>query len=57
MMNDKETIKELLPSLNEYMRMKSKLRLCLHLLLDSANIVTDVKSCILDRKLFKAYKK
>lgn len=56
-MNDKETIKELLPSLNEYMRMKSKLRLCLHLLLDSANIVTDVKSCILDRKLFKAYKK
>uniref|UniRef100_A0AAF5RWI3 Exocyst complex component Sec6 n=6 Tax=Wuchereria bancrofti TaxID=6293 RepID=A0AAF5RWI3_WUCBA len=56
MMNDKETIAELLPSLNEYMRMKSKLGLCLQLLLDSANIVTDVKSCILDGKLFKAYK-
>ncbi|KAK6104750.1 Exocyst complex component Sec6 family protein [Brugia pahangi] len=56
MMNDKETIAELLPSLNEYMRMKSKLGLCLQLLLDSANIVTDVKSCILDGKLLKAYK-
>ncbi|OZC07226.1 hypothetical protein X798_05751 [Onchocerca flexuosa] len=57
MMTDKETITELLPSLSEYMRMKSKLGLCLHLLLDSVSIVTEVKSCILDGKLFKAYKK
>ncbi|VBB34041.1 unnamed protein product [Acanthocheilonema viteae] len=56
MMNDKEMIAELLPSLNEFIRMKSKLGLCLHLLLDSANIITDVKSCICDGKLFKAYK-
>uniref|UniRef100_A0A915Q5K8 Exocyst complex component Sec6 n=1 Tax=Setaria digitata TaxID=48799 RepID=A0A915Q5K8_9BILA len=55
MMSNKETIAELLPSLNEYVRIKSKLSLCLHLLLDSANIVTDVKSDILDGKLFKAY--
>ncbi|VDK78779.1 unnamed protein product [Onchocerca ochengi] len=56
MMIDKETIAKLIPSLSEYMRIRSKLGLCLHLLLDSASIVTDVKSCILDGKLFKAYK-
>lgn len=57
MMNDKEMITDLLPSLNGYIRMKSKLGLCLHLLLDSASIVTDVKSCIYDGKLLNAYKK
>ncbi|KAM3718729.1 Exocyst complex component [Dirofilaria immitis] len=56
MMNDKNMIAELLPTLSEYMRMKSKLGLCLHLLLDSASIVTDIKSYILNGKLFKAYK-
>ncbi|VDM92716.1 unnamed protein product, partial [Litomosoides sigmodontis] len=55
-MNAKEVIDELLPSLNEYIRMKSKLDLCLQLLLDSANIVSDVKSCISHGELFKAYK-
>lgn len=57
MMNGKEMIEELLPSLNEYLRMKSKLDLCLQLLLDSANIVRDVKSCISNGELFEAYKK
>lgn len=57
MMSDKETISDLLPLLDDYLKMKSKLALCLHLLLDSSSITTDVKSNIIDGKLLKAYNK